>query len=265
MDQEEQIRDRLKTLESEEDIVVCLAVESGSRAWGFPSVDSDYDVRFIYVWPPEQYLSIDVEEKRDVIERPLNSEIDLSGWDLRKALKLFGRSNPPLLEWLQSPTVYVERFSVADRLRKLLPRFYSPKACFHHYLHMAQGNFREYLKGDFVWRKKYLYVLRPLLAIRWIEDDRGPVPIEFERLLAAVVAEPTLKAAIHDLLNEKRAGHELGRGPRSQVISEFIESELERHGEGEAAKTHPPTPNLDELNELFRLSLSEIWGARVTV
>lgn len=166
----------LTSLERSEGVVVLLAVESGSRAWGFPSADSDYDVRFIYLRRPEWYLSIDLEERRDVIERPIREGIDISGWDIRKALKLFRKSNPPLLEWLQCPIVYRERFSLAPRLRTLLPAFYSPKASFFHYLNMAQGNMREYLHGDTVWRRKYLYVLRPLLAMLWIEQGLGPSP-----------------------------------------------------------------------------------------
>ena len=101
------IRSMLADVEASEDVRICLAVESGSRAWGFPSADSDYDVRFIYVRHPDSYLSI--EDVRDVIERPLTDNIDLSGWDIRKALHLFRKSNPPLLEWLQSPMVYSDR------------------------------------------------------------------------------------------------------------------------------------------------------------
>ncbi|MDO8433705.1 MAG: nucleotidyltransferase domain-containing protein, partial [Candidatus Binatus sp.] len=102
------IHQALESLEYAENMVVLLAVESGSRAWGFSSTDSDYDVRFIYIRRPEWYLSIDLENQRDVIEQPLADEIDLSGWDIRKALKLFHKSNPPLLEWLQCPVVYRE-------------------------------------------------------------------------------------------------------------------------------------------------------------
>jgi predicted nucleotidyltransferase len=189
------IQQAVKTVESEEDVVVLLAVESGSRAWGFPSTDSDYDVRFIYVRRPEWYLSIDFEGQRDVIERPLAGEIDLSGWGLRKALKLFHKSNPPLLEWLQCPIIYREQFSIAERLRRILPQFYSPKACFYHYLYMARGNVRECLRGDTVWRKKYFYVLRPLLAMRWIDQELGPVPIEFKRLVDATVHDAGLRRA----------------------------------------------------------------------
>jgi hypothetical protein len=170
----------LDELESVEQVRICLAVESGSRAWGFPSQDSDYDVRFIYVHHPDWYLAID--EGRDVIERPLTDLIDLSGWDIRKALKLFRKSNPPLLEWLQSPYIYRERTQLAPLLRQILPRWFSPAASFFHYQHMARGNYREFLRGELVWRKKYLYVLRPLLAMRWIEQGRGAVPWSSTRL-----------------------------------------------------------------------------------
>jgi predicted nucleotidyltransferase len=252
------IQSSLGALESTEHAVVLLAVESGSRAWGFPSSDSDYDIRFIYIRRPEWYLSVDLELQRDVIERPLDEEIDLSGWDIRKALKLFHKSNPPLLEWLQSPFIYQERFSFAARLRKLLPEFYSPQACFYHYLHMAKGNIREYLRGDMVWRKKYFYVLRPLLAMRWIEEGRGPVPIEFQKLVDAVIHDPALRTAINDLVSAKRAGAELDRGPRIPAISDFVESEMARLGETVSNRAHA-VQAVETLNELFRNTLDEVW------
>jgi predicted nucleotidyltransferase len=173
----EEVRRRLDHVEMSEGVRILLAVESGSRAWGFPSRDSDYDVRFVYIHPPEWYLSVDADLHRDVIERPILDEIDLSGWEIRKALLLFAKSNPPLLEWLSSPLVYRDTKTLASRLRDLLPAYYAPNASLYHYLHMAQGNFKDYLRGDVVWVKKYFYVLRPLLAVRWIEQGRGPVPI----------------------------------------------------------------------------------------
>lgn len=220
------IQAEITSIEKQENVVALLAVESGSRAWGFPSVDSDYDVRFIYLHRPEWYLSVDLEARRDVIERPIRNDIDLSGWDVRKTLKLFRKSNPPLLEWLQCPVVYQERFSFAAKLRAMVPVFYSPEATFYHYLHMAKGNMREYLRGETVWRKKYFYVLRPLLAMRWIEQGIGPVPIEFGQLLEATVSEPELRYAIGELLELKKGGAELDEGPRIPAISEYIEREM---------------------------------------
>ena len=246
----------LADIEDKERVRVCLAVESGSRAWGFPSTDSDYDVRFIYAHHPDWYLSI--EDGRDVIERPLSGMVDASGWDIRKALRLFRKSNPPLFEWLQCPIVYLERSSLAERLRELLPRVFSPEASFFHYLHMAGGNLREYLHGEVVWRKKYLYVLRPLLAMRWIEGGHGPVPIEFGRLLNATVTDVALRQAIDRLVAEKLAGHELDNGPRIQVISDFIEQEMARF-EAREVDRRENTPPVDELNLLFRRTLQELW------
>jgi len=249
----------LDAIEREEDVVILLAVESGSRAWGFPSVDSDYDVRFVYARRPTWYLSIDHEHRRDVIERPIDDLLDVSGWDIRKALRLFRKSNPPLLEWLQCPIRYRETSSFAERLRALLPEFYSPQASFHHYLHMARGNFREYLQGERVWRKKYLYVLRPLLAMSWIERGRGPVPIEFRRLVEETVSSPDVRQAIEDLLEAKRAGGELDYGPVVPALSRFIESEMMRLA-GELPDRTVGLPAVEKLDVLFRAVLREVWG-----
>jgi len=248
----------LDAIEKEEDVLVLLAVESGSRAWGFPSVDSDYDVRFVYLHRPQWYLSIDLEEQRDVIERPIQDNFDLSGWDIRKALRLFRRSNPPLLEWLQCTIVYREHCSLATHLRDLLPAFYSPRASFYHYLHMARGNIREYLKGDVVWRKKYFYVLRPLLAMRWIDQGLGPVPIEFSRLVDATVSDVAVRGAIEELIAAKRSGAELDRGPRIPAIGDFIQVEMARLEETASDRTSPAPP-VEALNSLFRSTLHEVW------
>jgi uncharacterized protein len=253
------IQSELAGVERSNDVVVLFAVESGSRAWGFPSVDSDYDVRFVYLHRRDWYLSIDIEKCRDVIELPLHDLLDISGWDVRKAMRLFHKSNPPLLEWLQCPIVYRERFSFAEKLRALLPAFYSPEASFFHYLHMARGNIREYLQGDMVWQKKYFYVLRPLFAMLWIEKGFGPVPIEFTRPLDAVVTDSDLRHAIGLLLEAKKSGAELDRGPKIPAISRFIEGEMARLQNYTAHKPSAAPP-VDRLNELFRETLMEVWG-----
>ena len=183
-------------------------------------------MRFIYAHPAEWYLSI--QDRRDVIERPLENLIDESGWDVRKALNLLRKSNPPLLEWMQSPIVYRADATFVDGLKALMVAYYSPRQCMHHYLHMAQGNIREYLKGERVWVKKYFYVLRPLLACRWIEAGLGVVPMEFARLVDGVEISTALRDAIRHLLADKLAGREMDDGPRIPVFHEFFESELPR-------------------------------------
>jgi hypothetical protein len=147
-------------------------------------------------------INIDIAHKRDVIERPITDELDISGWDLKKALMLLRNSNPPLLEWLSSPIVYFKRNGFPECMRELLTEYYSPVASLHHYLHMARGNHREYLRGETVRVKKYFYVLRPLLAIKWIEADLGPVPMEFGVLVEGLIDDEDLKATIHDLIEK---------------------------------------------------------------
>ncbi len=235
---------------------VLYACESGSRAWGFESRDSDYDVRFIYVRPTAWYLII--QKKRDVIEKPNNIDLDISGWDLPKALELFRKSNPPLLEWLQSPIVYRQSGSLVSRLRKLMSDYYSPISCMYHYLHMAQGNNRQYLQGDEVWVKKYFYVLRPVLACKWIEQGHGVVPIEFGKLVDRVVVDAELRREMEALLEAKRGGAELDRGPKNSVLPQFLEREMDRlqAETQEPAKTRDPAT----LDRLFVDILKEVNG-----
>lgn len=252
----DRIRDELKRIEQVEDITVLYACESGSRAWGFESDDSDFDVRFIYVRRTEWYLTI--QNKRDVIEKPIDDELDISGWDVTKALQLLRKSNPPLLEWLKSPIVYAKTSSFVERLMGLMDEYYSPIACMYHYLHMAENNFRKYLKEDEVWTKKYFYVLRPVLACKWIERGLGIVPMEFDQLVDRIVEDADLRREIDELLLRKRAGAELDKGPRNPILSGFLEEELSRL----RAEAQPPakTRNPATLDCLFLEMLREVNG-----
>jgi uncharacterized protein len=254
-----EIQSRINEIERVEDVRIVLAVESGSRAWGFASLNSDYDVRFIYVRRTERYLAVSACRERDVIERPIVDEIDLNGWDLRKAIGLLRVSNPPLLEWLGSGIVYRECTQVPARLRALVPHYYSPHASFHHYLQMAKRTVHGYLRVDPVDRKKYFYALRPLLALRWIDRGLGAVPMEFQRLVEAVLQEPEVRAAVEDLLDEKRAGLEKDKAPRIRVIDDLIADELARL---EAIADGVPRPVIDPRwgDDAFRQSLAELWG-----
>ena len=247
----EEIHRRIAAAEKEHGVKVLYAVESGSRAWGFASPNSDYDVRFIYAHQKDWYLTVDVEDKRDVIEYPIVDEIDINGWDLRKALKLFWKSNPAFIEWLQSPVVYVDDGHFAAKARELMPSIVSSHRGIYHYLHMAKGNHREYLKKDVVPLKKYFYVLRPLLAIMWLEQYDEPAPIEFEVLRKLVSENKPLDDAISDLLARKRVSLEKEYAPAVPVINEFIESELHRH-EAFSTGAKGRDATFDDLNMLFK-------------
>jgi len=247
---------RLTEIEAENNIKIVYACESGSRAWGFPSANSDYDVRFLYIRPIEWYLSI--SEKRDVIEYPINEQLDISGWDLKKALYLLQKSNPTLLEWLGSPIVYIEKSSVAEKMRQYAKEHYSLSVCLYHYFSMARGNFGSHQQGDIVRLKKYFYVLRPILAMKWLEEGRGIVPTDFNIILNELLLPAELKEEINKLLLRKLAGDELDKGEKNPVISNFIESEIERWERTEIRKAGIVS-QFDELDELFRESIKEVW------
>lgn len=161
-----------------------------------------------------------------MIELPIDAELDVGGWDLRKALRLLDKSNPTLWEWLRSPIVYREQPETAVALSRLAQRFHSPIRAWHHYLSMAKGNYRGYLQGESVRTKKYLYVLRPLLACAWIEREPSPPPMAFEALLERSLPDGPVRAAIDALLVLKRRSAEVAAGPRIAAISDFIDRQL---------------------------------------
>ena len=176
----ETIINKLREIEQQENIRILHAVESGSRAWGFASPDSDYDVRFIYVRPLEYYLRL--EKTRDVIELPINDELDINGWDLDKTLHLLYKSNPTLFEWFASPIIY-HKTDFVDRFTPLLKEYFTPQTSVYHYLGTAKSNYVAYIRNkNEVKAKKYFYVLRPLLACRWIMDRHCPPPMLFSEL-----------------------------------------------------------------------------------
>lgn len=253
----QEIQNRLDQAESEHQVRIIYACESGSRAWGFASPDSDYDVRFLYVHDADWYLSFDIERRRDVIEYPIVDEIDCNGWDIRKALYLFTRTNGALLEWLNSPICYREYGQFATQLRALAEHL-NPIALCYHYSHMARNNAREYLFQDQVRLKKYFYVLRPILAIRFIEQGLGLPPVEFAKLVEPV-APAEIRPGIAQLLAAKSTTTELGLGQPIPEINDFIRDELDRHGTVFSGQGRPDLldkPVLrEQLNQLFRQTM----------
>lgn len=237
-----QIMEALRDIETRHDVTVLFACESGSRGWGFASPDSDYDVRFIYVHRLPWYLT--VTPRRDVIELPISGDLDVNGWDLRKALGLMRESNPTLLEWLRSPIVYREDAAAMPRFRALSEAVFSNARGWHHYTSMAKKNFREHLQADEVRYKKYLYVLRPLLAARWIRTQPGVPPMRFadlaQRTLHAV-HDAVLIEEINALLEVKMRAGEAATSPRWPGIHAFIEAELAAN----AAEPVTPLPQAE--------------------
>ncbi len=247
------VLDALKAIEATHAVRVLFACESGSRGWGFSSPDSDYDCRFVYAHPSDWYLTVDEftkpgQPQRDVIELPIADDLDVSGWDLRKALRLVGKSNQALLEWLRSPIVYRQDDRARTALQAIAERFYLPAAAFHHYLSMAHSNDRGYLRGERVRTKRYLYVIRPVLACRWIMRHSKPPPMAFKALLDSELPDGPVREAIDKLLIVKRRSSEVADAPPIPEIADFLEREphsLDASGFG-SRRNLPDRAELDQ-------------------
>ncbi|GIN84488.1 hypothetical protein J6TS2_08740 [Heyndrickxia sporothermodurans] len=251
------IVDELKKIERAYNVKVLYACDSGSRSWELSSIDSDYDVRFIYLHSKEWYLSID--QKRDVIELPIDDVLDMNGWDLQKALRLFRKSNPSILEWLSSGIIYYQSYSVIMQLKKLTSTVFDPKACFYHYLHMAKKNIRDFLHKDQLKIKKYFYILRPILAAKWIEQNHCFPPVEFTVLVNELLPEGELKKEIVKLRDLKINGIELDIIVNINLIKEFIQLEVEKLSQYTTSLNKNNLDPTEQLNELFRNALKEAW------
>lgn len=243
----ETIQEKLNEIEAKKHIRILHCVESGSRAWGFASPDSDYDVRFIYARRTEDYLRL--EKTRDVIEWQLDETLDINGWDLQKALRLLHKSNPTLFEWNNSPVVY-RTTEDWKKLSRVIDEFFLAKAGLYHYLSTAKKNYREYLKGETVKYEKYFYVLRPLLACRWILAEGSPPPMLFSTLVDKYLEED-LKPDVRELLRIKMETPEIGTGPRMGRINDYLDRSIEEIGA--VLDTLPPdkSRSWDELDQLF--------------
>lgn len=245
----QEIEARLTAIEAVEGVRYLLAVESGSRAWGFPSPDSDYDVRFVYVRPRDWYLRL--QPGRNVIEMPIEDEIDLNGWDIRKTLGLMLKSNAVVSEWLSSPIRYRQDDPAAARIAQLADEIFDPRGVAHHYANLGRNAAERWLEGDgAVPVKKYFYALRPALAIRALRNnpDRRP-SMNLQALMAESDVPPSIVGMIEELVEAKRKTRELGNMLRFPELDTFVRDELARAGELPERKL--PENALEAANELF--------------
>ena len=214
------IQAALAELSKEKEIRILYACESGSRAWGFASPDSDYDVRFMYVKPLNKYLSLSFGE--DTINRMLDHDLDFAGWELRKLLNLLRKSNASPFEWLQSPFLYHEEGSFLEELRALSKQYFSPRACAHHYYGIAHNSLKSGLVGEQFKLKTYFYVLRPMLCAYWICERQSIPPLVFEELFPLLEKQPEVEAAIEALLEQKKQASEAFLFQRDPIVDAFI-------------------------------------------
>ena len=244
----ETILQKLLELEQSENIKILFACESGSRAWGFASPDSDFDVRYIYARPVNDYLGI--TELPDNVGLPVNEVLDVSGWDIKKALTLFLKSNSTLYEWLQSPIVYREHPVFAGDLRKLMMKYFSLRSGANHYLSMAHNTLRDNLQTEQVKVKRYFYALRPALACLWIAEKQSVPPMEFQHL-RVMISDNKVQNAIDELLERKKIADEKALIAPVPILNQWIMGTLEWCKERiSALPSEKKSP--DELSSIFR-------------
>lgn len=254
---EQYIQTKLVEISEKYSVKILYACETGSRAWGFPSPDSDYDVRIIYIHEPEWYLSL--SDKKDTLEVMMdNGELDITGWDFKKCLKLLWKSNGALLERIQSPVVYHNTEGLTQMFWKYAEKCFAPVAGMHHYLGMAKNSFEEIEGKDEIKLKKLFYALRATLACKWIVDRDSIAPIEFKIMLNELEFSDALKNRINDLIKLKSTKAESYLHPAENELAEFIKKEL--------AKAEQIAPTLKgrkekevDLDSFFRHGLKTYW------
>ncbi|WP_226647760.1 DNA polymerase beta superfamily protein [Microbulbifer variabilis] len=253
------IQDRLRTLEAEKGIEILYACESGSRAWGFESPDSDWDVRFIYKRDLNHYLTLG--NPRDVVEVPfdkaLGDELDLVGWDISKALGLLRGSNPTLIEWLFSPKVYLSQQEVLDELRSLAKKCWQPRALAHHYISMGFNCYSKFARNNNegskeIQVKKLLYVMRSILSALYIKRFMAIPPVDFLQMCEELLAnaqEEWLLQLISSLIEKKKGLDEGSLVVLDARLDNWIQENL-GHGVANSIEERPKL-DITDFDRLF--------------
>lgn len=211
-------------------VAIPWAIESGSRAWGFASPDSDYDCRFFYVRPRASYL--DLWASRDVIETPLDGLLDVNGWDLRKAVRLAATGNATVGEWLRSPFVYTGEAEFRDDLLALVAAVTDPGRVRRHYLHVGRAQWSRAQDGvDVVRLKRVFYAIRPAVTLHWLAAHAGVPPMNLDELLAETAVPDEVRAEIAALRELKSRTRELGTAPVPGAIAAWAEATYAAEGD----------------------------------
>ncbi|GAA5043767.1 hypothetical protein GCM10011506_47160 [Marivirga lumbricoides] len=254
------IKKKLSNIENINEVKILYACESGSRAWGFPSPNSDYDVRFIYAQDLDWHLSL--VDKKDTIDLPINEDLDIGGWEIKKVLRLLWKSNPPLLEWLQSPIIYQSDDHFLKGMQELSQEYFSPIAVMHHYLSMSKKYFEACQESNEVKLKKYFYALRTAIAGKWVCEKETIPPIELPKMFEII--SDNVQDKIQELIVLKSHQKEDYLHKREPLIDAFL-SETIRENEAIANKLPSANGDIEKLDEFYRKvvrSVSPAGGGR---
>lgn len=220
------IPDQLTQIEKTHQIEILFACEAGSRAWGFASPESDYDVRFLYKKNLDFYLSL--QQEADQINLPIEGDYDTGGWDIRKALLLLRKSNVPLLEWLHGPVIYLQKDKFIDVLKPLSLTFFSPIAGFHHYQSMAEKH-SVLVSENNIKLKHLFYALRAALAANWIIQYQTFPPVNFDELADGIKTIRKYRQEIEDLKALKAEKSESYIHSKSERIDRLLKDILKEN------------------------------------
>ncbi len=251
-DMRRRIEHELNEIENNLNVKIIYACESGSRAWNFASANSDYDVRFIYAHPKDWCLSI--ADKKDVIELPIDDELDVNGWDIRKSLALLRKSNSPLLEWISSPIKYRNEKPVMDPLIELSIAAFLPESSCHHYWSMAKRIILNFGEGEVAKIKSYLYSLRAILCCKWIIMRLTQPPMRIQELLNEMLPAGETRDLVDNLIYEKSKGSESASTKRSLRFEEYLKGQLNLL-ESQIPKNPKKLP-IDRFDAVFREIIS---------
>lgn len=246
------VPEKLREIEEAYQIKVLFAAESGSRSWRTAAPDADFDIRFIYIRRPQDYLRL--EPMRDVLEFPIEDGWDMSGWDLDKTLRLLYKANPRIYEWFSSPLIYTDR-EFANRFEPILNQYFSEKSAVYHYLHMAKQQKDHFLEGDSVKLKKYLYAIHPLMAARWVLDRHAPPPVVFRELMDAMLPEE-IRADVDVLISRKVMYPEQKMIDREPKLDQYIDEQLGALSKLAVALPEKAEPGWEALNRFFLAELA---------
>ena len=239
---EKDIQEHLRRIEKEHGVTIVAAIESGSRAWGFPSPDSDFDVRFIYAHSKDWYIQLTPE--RDVIEVPISPVLDISGWDIRKAMNLANNGNAVVQEWLISPIFYRQHEVLAPLLRQCIAGAFSAKATYHHYFSMANGMFED-VSADKVKLKRFFYFARATLSAWWVVKRQTMPPIVFKDLLAGLTDDAVVIGSFDRLILAKSQLGESEVLAVDPVCLSFVVEMFRRFTDSDIDRLNPKQRSLD--------------------
>lgn len=245
-----EIKNKLIETEKSQNVKIPLAIESGSRGWGFASPDSDYDCRFIYVHEKDWYVR--VTEKKDFIEYAADEVFDINGWDLKKVIQHIIKSNAVIYEWLSSNEIYIKNKLVAEELDNLAKHFFNPVSACYHYLSIAKNKFNEVIYYPDAKLKNYFYIMRPLANLDYIQKYKKMPYMEYEKTLSEIEIDQNILNEIKETTNIKKVSNESYKVQQNKILLDYFSNEIEKHTEILKNMKFEKNKDYSEVDNTFR-------------